>query len=111
MLLLWIILATVAGGLIAVSIAHWLAYRVFARYLHHMVSLSVGVLLSVALLHLLPEAFEAAQASAHTLFGLMLCLPELMRKTPGKRLLIRNGILGILMACSAASVILLGIRL
>ncbi len=72
MLLLWIILATVAGGLIAVSIAHWLAYRVFARYLHHMVSLSVGVLLSVALLHLLPEAFEAAQASAHTLFGLML---------------------------------------
>lgn len=72
MLLLWIILATVTGGLIAVSIAHWLAYRVFAGYLHHMVSLSVGVLLSVALLHLLPEAFETAQSDAHVLFGVML---------------------------------------
>ncbi|OZI73969.1 ZIP family metal transporter [Bordetella genomosp. 12] len=72
MLLLWIILATVTGGLIAVAIAHWLAYRVFAQYLHHMVSLSVGVLLSVALLHLLPEAFESASADAHTLFALML---------------------------------------
>ena len=35
--------ATIAGGLIAVSIASWLAYRVFAKYLHHMVSLSVGI--------------------------------------------------------------------
>ena len=72
MLLLWILLATVAGGLIAVSIASWLAYRVFSKYLHHMVSLSVGVLLSVALLHLLPEAFEGADADAHTLFALLL---------------------------------------
>ncbi|CAP43467.1 ZIP family metal transporter [Bordetella petrii] len=72
MLLLSILLATVAGGLIAVSIASWLAFRVFSKYLHHMVSLSVGVLLSVALLHLLPEAFENAEADAHTLFALML---------------------------------------
>ncbi|WP_144638457.1 ZIP family metal transporter [Bordetella genomosp. 13] len=72
MLLLWILLATLAGGLIAISIASWLAYRVFAQYLHHMVSLSVGVLLSVALLHLMPEAFETAQADARTLFGLLL---------------------------------------
>ncbi|HYG45889.1 MAG TPA: ZIP family metal transporter [Bordetella sp.] len=72
MLLLWILLATVAGGLIAVTIAGWLAYRVFGKYLHHMVSLSVGVLLSVALLHLLPEAFETTTADAHTLFALML---------------------------------------
>jgi len=72
MLLPWILLATVAGGLIAVVIASWLAYRVFAQYLHHMVSLSVGVLLSVALLHLLPEAFETGVADAHVLFGLML---------------------------------------
>lgn len=72
MLLLWILLATIAGGLIAIGIASWLAYRVFARYLHHMVSLSVGVLLSVALLHLMPEAFENASANAHTLFALML---------------------------------------
>ena len=45
------------------------------------------------------------------LFGLLLCLPELMAKTPEKRERIRNGMLGILIACSAASVILLGIRL
>ena len=72
MLLFWILLATVAGGLIAVSVASWLAYRVFSKYLHHMVSLSVGVLLSVALLHLLPEAFENATADVRVLFGVML---------------------------------------
>lgn len=72
MLLFSILLATVAGGLIAVLVASWLAYRVFSKYLHHMVSLSVGVLLSVALLHLLPEAFESAEADVHTLFAVML---------------------------------------
>lgn len=72
MLLLWVLLATVTGGLIAVLVASWLAYKVFAHYLHHMVSLSVGVLLSVALLHLLPEAFESGAADVHVLFGLML---------------------------------------
>lgn len=72
MLLLWVLLATVTGGLIAVFVASWLAYKVFAHYLHHMVSLSVGVLLSVALLHLLPEAFESGVADARVLFGLML---------------------------------------
>src|SRR5690606_28770571 len=72
MLLLWILLATISGGLIAVSIASWLAYRVFSKYLHHMVSLSVGVLLSVALLHLLPEAFEGTNAEPGTLFALLL---------------------------------------
>ncbi|MEN4918572.1 ZIP family metal transporter [Achromobacter spanius] len=72
MLLLWVLLATVTGGLIAVLVASWLAYKVFAQYLHHMVSLSVGVLLSVALLHLLPEAFETGVGNAHVLFGLML---------------------------------------
>ncbi|EHK65074.1 ZIP family metal transporter [Achromobacter arsenitoxydans] len=72
MLLLWVLLATVTGGLIAVLVASWLAYKVFAQYLHHMVSLSVGVLLSVALLHLLPEAFETGVGDAHVLFGLML---------------------------------------
>jgi len=72
MLLFWILLATISGGLIAVSIASWLAYRVFSKYLHHMVSLSVGVLLSVALLHLLPEAFEGTNAEPGTLFALLL---------------------------------------
>ena len=39
MLLLWVLLATVTGGLIAVLVASWLAYKVFAKYLHLMVSL------------------------------------------------------------------------
>ncbi len=71
MLLIWILLSAVAGGMFALVVAHWLAYRLFAGYLHHMVSLSVGVLLAVAFLHLLPEAFEA-QVDAHTLFAWML---------------------------------------
>ncbi|HEY0293948.1 MAG TPA: ZIP family metal transporter [Bordetella sp.] len=72
MLLLWIFLATILGGLIAIGIAQWLAYRVFAHYLHHMVSLSVGVLLSVALLHLLPEAFEGSDTNPRTMFAVLL---------------------------------------
>jgi len=71
-MLFWILLATVAGGLVALLVAHWLAYRVFAGYLHHMVSLSVGVLLAVALLHLLPEAFESSGADPHRMFGVLL---------------------------------------
>lgn len=71
MLLIWILLSAVTGGITALLVAHWLAYRVFAGYLHHMVSLSVGVLLAVSLLHLLPEAFEA-EHDTHALFGVML---------------------------------------
>ena len=70
-MLIWILLAAVAGGLFALLIARWLAYGLFARYLHHMVSLSVGVLLAVALLHLLPEAFESG-LPAQPLFALLL---------------------------------------
>jgi len=75
MLALWIFLAAISGGLIALLIARWLAYGVFARYLHHLVSFSVGVLLAVALLHLLPEAFEGhaePRADPHALFATML---------------------------------------
>jgi zinc and cadmium transporter len=71
MLLIWIMLSAVTGGVFALLVAHWLAYRVFAQYLHHMVSLSVGVLLAVSLLHLLPEAFEA-DSNYRALFGVML---------------------------------------
>jgi len=71
-MLFWILLATVTGGLVALLVAHWLAYRVFAAYLHHMVSLSVGVLLAVALLHLLPEAFESSGTDPHRMFGVLL---------------------------------------
>jgi len=71
MSLIWIVISAVTGGLCALLIAHWLAYRVFVGYLHHMVSLSVGVLLAVSLLHLLPEAFEV-ETDVHALFATML---------------------------------------
>ncbi len=71
MTLSYIFLATLVSGALSALIAGWLAYRYFSRFLHEMVSFSVGVLLSVALLHTLPEAFEAG-ANTHSLFALLL---------------------------------------
>ncbi len=45
------------------------------------------------------------------MFGLLLCLPEFMKKDPARREIIRRAALGVFIACSAASVILLAIRL
>ncbi len=72
MFLFWVLLATISAGSIAILIASWLTYKVFSKYLHHMVSLSVGILLSVGLLHLLPEAYEKNIIHPKILFGLML---------------------------------------
>lgn len=44
-------------------------------------------------------------------FGLLLCLPECMKKNPERREIIRKAALGLLIACSAVTVVLLGIRL
>jgi zinc and cadmium transporter len=67
MTLLYIVLATLAGGLLSVAAAALLTVRVLGRMVRHLVSLSAGVLLGTALLHVLPEAFES-QAGAHELF-------------------------------------------
>lgn len=58
MTLLAIVLATFAGGLLSVLIAASLTLAVLSRVVQHLVSLSTGVLLSTALLNVLPEAFE-----------------------------------------------------
>jgi zinc and cadmium transporter len=71
MLWLTIVVSATLGGLFALSIASWLTSKVFAKYLHHMVSFSVGVLLAVSLLHLLPEAFEEG-TKTRELFAWML---------------------------------------
>ncbi|VCU71343.1 Zinc transporter ZupT [Pigmentiphaga humi] len=71
MTLTYILLATLASGVLSVVVAGWLAFRYFARHLHQMISFSVGVMLSVALLHTLPEAFES-QADTRVLFALLL---------------------------------------
>ena len=67
MTLTYIVLATLAGGLLSVLIAASLTVGVLSRLVHNLVSLSAGVLLGTALLHVLPEAFES-HVDAHELF-------------------------------------------
>lgn len=71
MTLLYIVLATFAGGVLSVLIAATVTVQVLGRVVRHMVSLSVGILLGAALLHVLPEAFESS-AGAHALFATLL---------------------------------------
>jgi zinc and cadmium transporter len=75
MTLLYIVLATLAGGLLSVLIAAALTLALLGRIVRHLVSLSVGVLLGTALLHVLPEAFEQGQTlgvEPHALFATLL---------------------------------------
>jgi zinc and cadmium transporter len=65
--LLYIVAATFAGGLLSVLVAASLTVGVLTRVVHHLVSLSAGVLLATALLDVLPEAFES-NASPQSLF-------------------------------------------
>ena len=65
--LLYIVLATTAGGVLSVLIAAGLTVQVLGRLVKHLVSLSAGVLLGTALLQVLPEAFES-RAEPHALF-------------------------------------------
>ena len=67
MTLLYIVAATFAGGLLSVLIAASLTVSLLSKVVHHLVSLSTGVLLGTALLHVLPEAFES-KADPHRLF-------------------------------------------
>ena len=67
MTLLYIVLATLVGGLLSVLIAASLTLSLLGRIVRHLVSLSVGVLLGTALLHVLPEAFES-DVDPHRLF-------------------------------------------
>jgi zinc and cadmium transporter len=71
MTLLFIVVATLAGGLLSVVIAASLTIALLARVVRSLVSLSAGVLLGTALLHVLPEAFESG-ASPHRLFMTLL---------------------------------------
>jgi zinc and cadmium transporter len=71
MTLLYIVIATFAGGLLSVVIAASLTVGVLSRVVQHLVSLSTGVLLSTALLNVLPEAFDG-RASPQNLFATLL---------------------------------------
>jgi zinc and cadmium transporter len=59
MTLTYIVLATLAGGVISVLAAAALSLTVLRRWASRLVSFSVGVLLAAAFLNLLPEAAEA----------------------------------------------------
>jgi zinc and cadmium transporter len=65
MTLLYIILATAAGGVASVFIAASLTLGLLVRVVKSLVSLSAGVLLGTALLQVLPEAFSHAQGHVH----------------------------------------------
>ena len=72
MTLTYIVAATFLGGLISVLLAAALSAPLLGLIVRHLVSLSTGVLLGSALLHVLPEAFgsgEPPQALFLTLLG------------------------------------------
>jgi zinc and cadmium transporter len=71
MTLLYIVLATFAGGLLSVLISAALTVSVLSRVVRHLVSLSTGVLLGAALLNLLPEAFESQADPRHLFLTLL----------------------------------------
>ncbi|MFT3735585.1 MAG: ZIP family metal transporter [Rhodocyclaceae bacterium] len=66
-----ILLATLAGGLLSVLAAGLLLLGVPKRWMPRMVGFATGVLLAVALLDMLPEAFEA-DVDARALFTTLL---------------------------------------
>lgn len=72
MTLAYIVLATLAGGLLSVLIAATLTVHVLGRLVRGLVSLSAGVLLGHALLNVLPEAFEGGRAEPQALFMTLL---------------------------------------
>lgn len=71
MTLLYIVAATLLGGLLSVFIAASLTLAVLGRVVKGLISLSAGVLLGTALLQVLPEAFEGP-AAPQALFGTLL---------------------------------------
>jgi len=67
MTLVYILLATFLGGVVSVVLAAALSAPLLGLIVKHLVSLSTGVLLGTALLHVLPEAFESS-VPPHELF-------------------------------------------
>ena len=71
MTLLYIVVATLAGGILSVLVAASLTVALLGRVVQGLVSLSAGVLLGTSLLHVLPEAFES-KTEPHALFATLL---------------------------------------
>jgi zinc and cadmium transporter len=71
MTLTWILLGTLAGGVLSMALAAGIAYTLLAGWVPRMVGYSVGVLLGAVFLDLLPEAVEESD-NAQALLALML---------------------------------------
>lgn len=73
--LVWIIRAGLVGGALSMLLAGLLTFTVLSAWIPRMVSYAVGVLLAVAFLDVLPEAFEqssdAGAIGAVTLAGVL----------------------------------------
>jgi zinc and cadmium transporter len=67
-----ILLATIAAGVVSITIAATLSFKFLTKIVENMVSFSVGILLATAFLHSLPEAFESGGVSPTTLFSFLL---------------------------------------
>lgn len=72
MTLLYILTATLAGGLLSLLVAGLIIAGLPQRWLPRLVGFATGVLLAVALLDVLPEAFESG-VEPHALFITLLC--------------------------------------
>lgn len=64
--LAWIVGANVASTILSIAIAAALSFRLLSGLIEKLVCVSAGLLLTVAVTHLLPEAFESG-ADAHGL--------------------------------------------
>lgn len=69
--LLYILLANLVAGLVSIFGAALLSFHLLTNLVKRMVSFSVGLLLSTAFLHALPEAFES-DADPHLLCSFLL---------------------------------------
>jgi zinc and cadmium transporter len=64
--LAWIVLANVVSTAISIALAALLSFRFLSKMVDQLVCISAGLLLAVAVAHLLPEAFESG-VEAHDL--------------------------------------------
>jgi len=71
MLLVYIILATILGGVLSMLVAGLIIAGLPQRWLPRLVGFATGVLLAVALLDVLPEAIES-QVESHRIFATLL---------------------------------------
>jgi zinc and cadmium transporter len=61
--LLFVLLSSLTVAVVSIVLASQLSFRYLAGFLERMISLSIGILLATAFLHLLPEAFIAGRSS------------------------------------------------